>query len=147
MAIVKHRVGVVGDISTIFLAMHEPKGLEGWWATKADGKTAIGEILNLHFSRLAILSFKIVALCENSFVHLHCVSGPGSWQDCDLTFSFKQDTDQVWIDLVHENAAASDDDFLYFTTKWPCYLLSLRDFIETGKGRPYPNDIKIHVGN
>jgi hypothetical protein len=30
---------------------------------------------------------------------------------------------------------------------WPIYLLSLRDLIETGKGRPSPNDIPIFVGD
>ena len=147
MARVKHRVGIVGDINTIYRAMYEPKGLNGWWATKTEGNPKIGEILDLHFSDVVTLSFKIVALQDNSLIHLHCVSGPGAWQDCDLTFSFQQDKDQVWVSLVHENAAASEDDFLYFTTKWPCYLLSLRDMIESGKGRPYPYDTKIHFGD
>jgi hypothetical protein len=127
--------------------MNEPEGLDGWWATKTDGKPEIGEILDLSFLDVVTLSFKIVALQKNALVHLHCVSGPGPWQDCDLTFSFKQDIDQVWVGLVHENDAVPDDDFLYFNTKWTCYLLSLRDLIETGKGRPYPNDVKIHLND
>ncbi len=84
---------------------------------------------------------------ENTCIGLTCVSGPGPWQDCTLEFSLRQDADQVWVGLVHENEAASDDDFLYFTTKWTCYLLSLRDLIESGAGRPYPKDVKIHIGD
>lgn len=147
MAKIKHQVGVVGDINKIYRAVHEPEGLDGWWATKTEGKPEVDEVLNLYFSDVVTLSFKVVALQKNALVHLHCVSGPGPWQGCDLTFSFKQDTDQVWVSLVHDNDAATDDDFLYFNTKWPCYLLSLRDLIESGKGRPYPNDIKIHLGD
>lgn len=147
MAKVKHQIGVVGNINKIFSALHEPEGLDGWWATKTDGSPEINNILELHFSDVVTLSLEVVALQENTLVHLHCVSGPGPWQDCDLTFSLKQGADQVWVDLVHENAAASDNDFLYFSTKWTCYLLSLRDLIETGKGRPYPNDVKIHLGD
>lgn len=147
MAKINHQVGVVGNINNIFCAMHEPEGLNGWWATKTDGEPEIGSILDLHFSDVVTLSFKIVELQENALIHLHCVSGPGPWQDSDLTFSLKQDADQVWVGLVHENDTASDDDFLYFSTKWTCYLLSLRDLIETGKGRPYPNDVKIHLGD
>ncbi|MGV7222663.1 MAG: hypothetical protein ACQ9MH_14185 [Nitrospinales bacterium] len=147
MAKVNHQVGIVGDINKIFRAMHEPAGLDGWWATKTDGNAEIGEILDLHFSDVVTLSFKIVALQENALVHLHCVSGPGPWQGGYLTFSCRQDDDQVWVGLLHENDSASDDDFLYFNTKWPCYLLSLRDLIESGKGRPYPNDVKIHLGD
>ncbi len=147
MAEVNHQVGVVGDINKIFRAMHEPEGLEGWWATKANGKPEVGEILELHFSDVVTLSFKIVELKKNALILLHCVSGLKPWQGCDLTFSFRQDVDQVWVRLTHKNDAASDDDFLYFCTKWACYLLSLRALIETGEGRPYPNDVKIHLGD
>jgi hypothetical protein len=147
MARVEHQVGVVGDLNRIYRTMYEPEGLDGWWATRTDGSPEVGEILNLHFSDVVSLSFRIEALERDTRVHLHCVSGPGPWQDCDLTFSFKQDSDQVWVHLVHENEDVSDDEFLYFSTKWPCYLLSLRDLIETGEGRPYPNDVKIHLGD
>ncbi len=147
MARVKHRVGIVGDINTIYRSMHEPTGLCGWWATATSGTPKVGEVLDLHFTDVVTLSFRIDALEENALIRLHCISGPGPWQHGDLTFSFKQDADQVWVELIHENATASDDNFLYFTTKWACYLLSLRDLIETGKGRPYPNDIKIHFSD
>ena len=147
MARVRHRVGIVGAINTIYRSMHEPGGLNGWWTTTTDGTPKVGHVLDLHFSDVVTLSFRIDALEENALVRLHCVSGPRPWQDCSLEFSFKQDADQVWVELVHENEAASEDDFLYFNTKWTCYLLSLRDLIENGKGRPYPNDVKIHLGD
>ena len=147
MAKTRHQVGIVGDINTIYRAMHEPNGLNGWWATTTDGIPEIDQVLDLHFSDEVTLSFKIAELKENELINLHCVSGPGPWQDCTLEFSFRRDTDQVWVELVHENETASEDDFLYFSTKWTCYLLSLRDLIETGKGHPYPNDVKIHLGD
>lgn len=147
MAKVTHRVGIAGNINRIYRSMHEPAGLNGWWATATDGTPSVGKVLDLHFSDVVTLSFRIDTLEENSLIRLHCVSGPGPWQDCSLGFSFQQDTDQVWVTLAHENPAASDDDFLYFSTKWPCYLLSLRNLIETGKGSPYPNEMKIHVGD
>lgn len=147
MARVRHQVGIVGDINDIYRALHEPDGLIGWWATTADGAPGVGQAIDLHFSGLATLAFRIDVLEENSLVRLHCAAGPGPWQDSTLEFSLKQDVDQVWVGLIHENEAASEEDFLYFSTKWTCYLLSLRDFIESGQGRPYPNDVKIHLGD
>lgn len=147
MAKVRHQVGVVGDIGAIYRALHEPEGLDGWWATTTDGTPREGEVLRLHFSDVVTLSFRIEELRENALVGLRCVSGPGPWQDCRLTFSLRQGEGQVWVGLEHENPAATEDDFLYFNTKWTCYLLSLRDLIETGRGRPYPSDVKIHLGD
>ena len=104
-------------------------------------------MLDLHFSDVVTLSFRIETLTRNALVYMRCVSGPYPWQDSTLSFALKQDSDQVWVELLHENAAASEEDFLYFSTKWTCYLLSLRDLIEHGTGRPYPNDVKIHLGD
>jgi hypothetical protein len=35
----------------------------------------------------------------------------------------------------------------HFSTKWATFLLSLRDWIEKGRGRPAPDDVEIHVGD
>lgn len=146
MAKVTHRVGIVGDINQIYRAMHEPQGLCGWWAESADGNPVVTGIIHLHFPGVATLSFRLTELIENSLIRLHCVSGPGPWQDCRLEFSFQQDKEGVWVTLRHENESAAEEDFLYFTTKWTVYLLSLRDWIETGTGNPFPRDVKIHFG-
>jgi len=147
LAKVRHQVGIVGDVNDIYLAIHEPRRLSRWWASKASGFPQQGQILNLEFAELVTLSFKLENLKDNALVHLHCVTGPGAWNNSNLIFSLKPDDNQVWVKLEHENPDASEDDFLYFSTKWTCYLLSLRDLIETGQGRPYPNDIKIHFGD
>ena len=147
MAKVRHRIGVVGEIGKIYKAIHEPEGLSGWWASTTAGTAEVGQVLDLNFSDVVTLSFRIDELKENELVSLHCVTGPGPWHNCSLTFSVRQGDDQVWVSLEQENEAATEDDFLYFSTKWTCYLLSLRDLIESGKGRPYPNDVKIHLGD
>ncbi|MEO1090116.1 MAG: hypothetical protein AAFX81_05765 [Pseudomonadota bacterium] len=145
MAGVHHRVGVAGDINRIYRAMHEPSGLAGWWASTADGTPEVGQVVNLHFEALTTLSFEITALEENALVRLQCVSGPGPWQNCQLDFTFQQGEKQIWVDLIHENKSVSESDFLYFRTKWPIYLLSMRDLIETGTGTPYPKETKIQI--
>ena len=147
MAKVRHQVGIAGDITAVYRALHEPEGLNGWWATATEGTPGVGNVLDLHFADLVTLSFRIESLKDGELVALRCVSGPGPWQESTLKFSLRQGEDQVWVGLEHENPAASEDDFLYFSTKWTCYLLSLRDLIETGTGRPYPNDVKIHLGD
>ena len=147
MARVRHRIGVAGKIDEIFRSLHEPERLNGWWATTTDGTPKEGHVLHLHFSDVVTLSFRIETLTPNARVCLRCVSGPHPWQESTLLFALNQDSGQVWVELLHENPLASEDDFLYFSTKWTCYLLSLRDLIEHGTGRPYPNDVKIHHGD
>lgn len=147
MALVRHRIGVRGEIGQIHESLIQPERLSGWWASKAEGSPEIGSVLRLEFSGLASLSFSITALEAPETVVLECVDGPGAWSGSELRFDLRHDGEQTFVTLTHQNPAASDEDFLYFSTKWPVYLLSLRDLIETGSGRPYPGDIKIHVGD
>lgn len=147
MAKVKHRVGVNGPVDQVFAAITASEGFAGWWASSAEVRVEIGGKVDLTFDGLAVLKFKYRDIQENRKVDLQCVEGPAPWQDSELLFGLEQAEDQVFVTLTHQKDASSEEDFLYFSTKWACYLLSLRDFVETGKGRPYPNDIKIYVGD
>lgn len=144
---VEHRVGIRGNVSEIYRALFDPDELPRWWASTAAGVPAVHETIDLDFKELARLSFSIGVLVPDQAVTLVCTSGPGPWRGSQLKFTLENAADQVFVSLIHENTDADDDDFLYFSTKWPLYLLSLRDLIETGTGRPYPNDIKIHYGD
>ena len=147
MAKVKHRVGINASNDKVFYALTSNEGLSGWWASEADIEADIGGKVDLTFYQLATLNFQYKEIKPNSKVIMECLSGPGPWLHSELVFELEASEDQVFVTLTHHNPDATDDDFLYFSTKWPVYLLSLRDFVETGSGTPYPNDIKIHVGD
>jgi uncharacterized protein YndB with AHSA1/START domain len=147
MAMVRHRVGIRGSRSAIFAALTQPAGLAGWWSTTATGGAEVGQTIDLGFGGVVALSFVVREMTPDKSIEMVCPEGPGPWKESQLSFALDEDEDQVFITLVHSSDKANDDDFLYFNTKWPLYLLSLRDLIETGKGRPSPNDIPIHVGD
>ena len=147
MAKVRHRVGIDGPVNKIFSALVTNEGFAGWWASSADIKKKIGGRVVLTFDNLTVLKFKYTDVQKNKRVALICTDGPGTWQGSELIFDLTQADDQVFLTLTHQNDLSGDDDFLYFNTKWTCYLLSLKDWVETGSGNPYPNDIKIHVGD
>lgn len=147
MARVRHRVGINSSLSDVFVALTEPEGLTRWWSTTAAGSTNIGQTLELGFGGVITLAFVTRAKDANTRLLMSCPDGPGPWHESELEFTLEQDESQVFVTLMHHSAAASDDDFLYFNTKWPLYLLSLRDYLETGQGRPSPHDIPIYVGD
>jgi len=147
MAEVRHRVGIDGAIDKIFSMLTTNEGFSGWWASSAAITAQTGGRAELGFSGLTVLSFEYLEIRANAKVALRCIKGPPPWQGSELVFELEQAADQVFVTLSHQNRAASDEDFLYFSTKWPCYLLSLKALLETGKGRPYPDDIKIHIGD
>jgi uncharacterized protein YndB with AHSA1/START domain len=147
MTAVRHRVGIRGSTSEIYRALTEPEGLIGWWSTTASGTPEVDRTLILGFGGAVTLSFVVRGIEPNACLSLGCPDGPGPWNKSRLDFSLGQADGQVFVTLVHSSEIATDDDFLYFNTKWPLYLLSLRDLIEHGKGRPSPNDIPIFHGD
>jgi hypothetical protein len=101
----------------------------------------------LEFAGLAQLTFKVLDLVPDHRVGLKCVSGPSPWVGSALAVVLEPADDQVFVTLTHSNVDPADQSYLYFNTKWPVYLLSLKSLIETGKGTPYPTEPKIHDGD
>ncbi len=147
MAKVRHQVGIDGTIEKVFSTLTTSQGFVGWWASSAKIVPEIGGKIALTFDNLTTLYFVYQDIIENGKVAILCTEGPGAWQGSELLFELIQASNQVYLTLTHTNETSSEDDFLYFNTKWPCYLLSLKSLVETAKGRPYPNDIKIHIGD
>ena len=147
MALVRHRVGIQGARSAIYAAITQAEGLASWWSTTATGECSVRQALDLGFGESITLTFFVCELELDKSILLECPNGPGPWGKSRLCFELEDVSDQVLVTLIHSNEQASDDDFLYFNTKWPLYLLSLRDYIETGTGQPCPNDVPIYYGD
>lgn len=147
MAEVRHRVGIRGSLANLFAALPDPNGLAGWWATCASETPEVGKSFELTFGDLVMLSFLVRELKPSSLLTLECTSPPVPWPGSQLRFVLEKTDDQSSLILTHGTEEADDDSFLYFDTKWPLYLLSLRDYIETGNGRPYPDDVEIYYGH
>ena len=91
--------------------------------------------------------WEITELSEDETVRLRLLSGPTPWVGSELRFQFAEAPDQVFVTLGHfVGEETPEEHFLYFNTKWPTFLLSLKQYLETGTGMPYPNDLKIQNG-
>jgi uncharacterized protein YndB with AHSA1/START domain len=144
MAVVRHRVGIKSAPSEIYEALIHPSRLTGWWATRATGEPRVRSQLDLEFAGLTHLVFEVAELEKDRRVKLRSVGGPDIWIGSELEFALQPAEKQVYLTLTHSKVTADDDSFLYFNTKWPMFLVSLKDFLETGRGRPFPNDIRIN---
>ena len=54
-----------------------------------------------------------------------------------------QGKNQCVVHFTHSGWADDLKMFPHCSTKWAVFMLSLKDLLETGKGRPAPNDIPI----
>lgn len=141
----RHFIGAKTTKEEMYKAISEPQGLEKWWATSAMGDPEIGKTIALHFKNLTTLKFKYTVLVPHEKLELTCFEGPAQWRDAVLTFELEERKEQVFLTHTHSNIPSNDIASLtYFNTKWTIYLLSLKDFLETGKGTPYPTELKLY---
>lgn len=144
----RHFIGAKTTREALFHAISMPEGLEKWWATTAKGKPEVGEILELYFSGIASLKFQYMEMIPQEKLVLICVDGFKAWQGTVLTHEIEEKDGQVFLTHIHSNIIPEDLEALtYFSTKWTIYLLSLKSFLETGKGTPFPTETKLYHGD
>jgi hypothetical protein len=69
------------------------------------------------------------------------------WIGTDVTFSLSQADGQTVIVFGHRNWREAVEFTAHCSMKWATFLLSLRELVETGRGRPSPDDLKIDNWN
>ena len=90
---------------------------------------------------------EVMALDPNKKVHWRFTSGPEEWVGTDVIFNLSQDGDYTIVLFGHKKWREANDFTAHCSMKWATFLLSLKELVETGKGKPSPNDIKIDNWN
>jgi uncharacterized protein YndB with AHSA1/START domain len=141
-----HRVGIRSTPEKVFKGISTIEGLKHWWTEDTTGSDAVGGILAFRFEGGG-MDMKVMELRPGELVRWKCVAGPREWVDTEVTFRLRPEDDQVFVLFIHAGWKEPVEFMHHCSTKWAVFLLSLRDWLETGKGHPTPYDIKIHVGD
>ena len=144
MNIIRHRVGIKAHLPDIYDATFQPAKLQSWWAASASGSGTLGSQIELMFPGYPNHVWEIAELSLHALVRLKLLYGPEPWHGSELCFEFESANVQVFVTLTHTTGPGVPPDAQqYFCTKWPMFLVSLKQFLETGRGMPFPDDIKI----
>lgn len=90
---------------------------------------------------------KVVESRPNERVKWHCIGGPAEWIGTEVTFQLQAKQGQTFVLFTHSNWKEPVEFMHHCSTKWATFLLSLKSWLERGEGRPFPYDVKIHVGD
>jgi uncharacterized protein YndB with AHSA1/START domain len=137
-----HRVGIDVPPAKVFGALTTIDGLRHWWVGETGGNTNPGDLIDFGFCQM-----KVIESVPDSLVHWRCVSGPDEWVNTEVFFRLIWKEGQTFILFTHSDWKEPVEFMHHCSTKWATFLLSLRNWLESGKGTPTPHDIKIHVGD
>ncbi|HEY0594042.1 MAG TPA: SRPBCC domain-containing protein [Thermoanaerobaculia bacterium] len=148
---INHRVGIKAPVSKVYEALSTVEGVASWWTTETMGESRPGETVDVRFiqptgEERGRMNFEVMELDPDRKVHWRFRSGPEEWVGTDVTFDLAQNGDYTIVLFNH-----TWREFVEFTahcsTKWATFLLSLKDLVETGRGKPSPYDLKIDDWN
>ena len=69
--------------------------------------------------------------------------GPAEWVGTTVTFDLKTTGGETVLLFTHADWREPVEFMHHCSTKWGVFLISLKSLLETGKGAPAPNDIKL----
>src|SRR5688500_7744624 len=147
-----HRIGIRSSAAEGYNALSTIKGLANWWTEEVDVNEKTGGKIEFTFrSEAGEIKGQMVMEVQEfnppKFLRWRCLSGPDEWIGTDITFQLSEQDDQIIILFGHRNWREAVEFTAHCSMKWAVFLLSLREYLETGKGKPSPHDLKIDNWN
>jgi uncharacterized protein YndB with AHSA1/START domain len=152
MADIIHRVGMKAPIANVYAAVATVNGVAGWWTKQTNGNSRAGDTIGVRFNspagkEIGAMTMEVMALEPDKKVHWRFKEGPPEWIGTDVTFDLYQDGDYTILLFGHRNWREPVEFMAHCSMKWATFMLSLKELVETGQGKPAPNDIKIDNWN
>lgn len=152
MADIIHRIGFKVSPARVHAALTTIEGLSGWWTEETSGEAGTGGKITFAFRSPAgdLVGQMIMEVTEVAAPHSvkwTCVEGPADWVGTKFTFDLSEQDGQTILMFGHRDWAEATESMAHCSMKWAVFLLSLKDLVTTGKGRPSPGDLKIDNWN
>jgi uncharacterized protein YndB with AHSA1/START domain len=152
MVHINHRVGIKAPLEKVYEALSTVKGISGWWTQDTSGNSEPGGTITVKFNssdgkEIGRMNMEVKSLEPGKKVHWTFTSGPEEWIGTDAIFDLHAEGDYTIVLFSHRNWKEQVEFTSHCSMKWAIFLLSLKEMVETGKGRPSPDDIKIDNWN
>jgi uncharacterized protein YndB with AHSA1/START domain len=143
MADILHKVGIKSSSpDDVYGALATVEGLSGWWTRDTRGESKVGGVMQFRFGTGGF-DMKVRELGPAKRVLWQVIDGPEEWVGTKISFDLKQNDDWTIVLFKHEGWKEPVEFMHHCSTKWGVFLLSLKSLLETGKGGPWPNEIKL----
>ena len=143
-----HRIGIQAPAAQVYNALATIPGLAGWWTEETTGDSKVGGIVKFVFhlengELLGGFDMDVLELTPEQKVRWRVKAGPDEWVGTDIEFTLSRQDDYTIVLFGHRLWREEVEFMAHCSTKWATFLLSLKELVETGHGRPAPDDVKI----
>jgi len=144
MAEIRHRVGIDAPQAQVYRALTTIEGLAGWWTSDVRGDPSQGGALEFYFGGDkpgAVM--EVIEATPTNHVQWRCIGGAEEWIGTTITFDLKEENGETVVLFTHADWREPVEFMYHCSTKWGYFMLSLKGWVETAMGNPYPHDIAI----
>jgi uncharacterized protein YndB with AHSA1/START domain len=152
MSDIIHRIGIKAPVAKVYKAVATITGLSNWWTNEVEGDEKPGGKIKFTFRTkqeeiLGQVSMQVIDLNPEKKIQWRCIQGQPEWIGTNITFDLSLQDEQTILIFGHRNWREEVEFKAHCSMKWAVFLLSLREYVETGKGKPSPDDLKIDNWN
>ena len=126
----------------VFHAITLPDEIAGWWSNHVTTEPKIGSLTEVRFENGGVFKMEITDLEVGKKVHWQVILSPHNWEESTITWDLTPISQGTRLlfgqhnlnDLLISEAGYSIEEG---RAGWEYFLLSLKAYLETGKGTPY----------
>ena len=145
MSDIRHRVAISDPVESVYDAVATNGGISEWWTRDGvRGESSEGSRLQFFFGQpepAAVV--EIIRLSPHDHVGWRCIEGADEWVGTELSFDLTQADDETVVLFTHAYWREPTEFMAHRSARWAYFLLSLKQYLETGKGTPFPEDLKF----
>lgn len=143
MATIQHKITVKASPAKTTQALSTLIGLSNWWTRDVSGNPEPGNEILFRFGNMGGPKMKVLEVAPNEAIRWQCTEGPPDWKGTHLNFLLSEKDGSTVVRFEHKDWPSQTDFLGHCSLKWGTFLLSLKSYLETGEGKPFPDDIQI----
>jgi uncharacterized protein YndB with AHSA1/START domain len=142
MADILHALKIKSSPVQLYQAIATPEGIRSWWTRDAVLGSRVGGTGEFGFYGRRFIAQVAIEQLEPSERIAWKVTN-AAWEGDTIEFEIRLEGAGSRLSFSHRSFKEADQRYASATTRWGSYLLSLKSYLETGKGHPNPDDVDL----
>jgi uncharacterized protein YndB with AHSA1/START domain len=142
---IRHRVVISAPLNDVYEAVATTEGISQWWTRDGvRGDSSEGSKVEFYFgSPEPAAIMEVTELNPEGHVSWNCVEGADEWVGTKLAFDLTAKDDETVVMFSHADWRDPSEFMAHCSARWAYFLFSMKSLLETGKGTPFPEDLKF----
>ncbi len=122
-----------------FYALTTAEGIRQWWSNQVTAEPAVGSLIEVSFPNGNVFELEVVDLEVRKKVHWQVKLSPHDWEGSTITWDLTPMSQGTRLRFGQHDLEVGPTGYSIEETRagWEYFLVSLKSYLETGKGTPY----------